>query len=122
MKHILRIAALLALAPLAGCTGGSSGGNTGGNAPAPAVAIVTVTPAATGTSTSVPTTPVVVPSIASASLTVPDVNRVVLQIVNEATARGTPAVIAVVDRVGNEKLTGKFHEFSNDIMGYKVKE
>ena len=28
----------------------------------------------------------------------------------------------VVDRVGNEKLTGKFHEFSNDIMGYKVKE
>ena len=101
MKHILRIAALLALAPLAGCTGGSSGGNTGGNAPAPAVANVTVTPAATGTSTSVPTTPVVVPSIASASLTVPDVNRVVLQIVNEATARGTPAVIAVVDRVGN---------------------
>jgi galactose-3-O-sulfotransferase 2 len=28
----------------------------------------------------------------------------------------------VVDQVGNEKLTGKFHEFSNDVIGYEVKE
>jgi len=99
MKHILRIAAILALAPLAGCTGGSSGGNTGGSAPAPAVS---TTPAPAATTASTPAAgPVAIPSHASANLTVADVNRVVLQVINEATARKTPAVIAVVDRVGN---------------------
>lgn len=35
------------------------------------------------------------------SLTESDVNTIVLQAINEANARGAPAVIAVVDRVGN---------------------
>lgn len=28
----------------------------------------------------------------------------------------------VVDQVGNEKLVGKFHESSNEVIGYEVKE
>jgi uncharacterized protein GlcG (DUF336 family) len=40
-------------------------------------------------------------SIANASLTAADVNTIVLQAINEANARGKPAWIAVVDRVGN---------------------
>ncbi len=95
MKSLIRTLAVLALAPLAGCTGGSGGGSTGGAAPAPAVTTATVA------STTTTTSPTTVPSVASASLTIPDVNRIILQVVNEATTRKTPAVIAVVDRVGN---------------------
>ena len=98
MKTLLRTLAILALAPLAGCTGGSSGGNTGGRAPAPAVT-TTTTPSTTATTGAAVTT--TTPALASANLVAADVNRVVLQVVNEATARRTPAVIAVVDRVGN---------------------
>lgn len=96
MKSLFRTLALIALAPLAGCTGGSSGGNTGGNAPAPAVATTTTT-----TTTATTTVTTTTPAISSPNLLASDVNKIVLQVVNEATARRTPAVIAVVDRVGN---------------------
>lgn len=102
MKALIRTLALVALAPLAGCTGGSSGGNTGGAAPAPAVATTTTTTTTTTTATTGPSTvTTTTPALASANLVAADVNRIVLQVVNEATARRTPAVIAVVDRVGN---------------------
>lgn len=96
MKSLFRTLALVALGPLAGCTGGGSGGNTGGNAPAPAVATTTTT-----TTTATTTVTTTTPSLSSANLVTSDVNKIVLQVVNEATARKTPAVIAVVDRVGN---------------------
>src|SRR5262249_27129162 len=35
------------------------------------------------------------------ALTAPQVEQIILQAVNEAAARGTPATVAVVDRVGN---------------------
>src|SRR5438045_7500072 len=66
-------AALVALALLAACGGGGGGGS--GSTP------VTATP--------------------QKYLTVDDVRQVMGQAVAEASARGTPAVIAVVDRVGN---------------------
>jgi uncharacterized protein GlcG (DUF336 family) len=72
--------ALLALwcAAPGGCSGG--GNNT------PAIAITPQAPTSTGS---------------SPNLTESDVNTIVLQAVNEANARGAPATIAVVDRVGN---------------------
>jgi uncharacterized protein GlcG (DUF336 family) len=74
------VAALCAVAlALAGCGGG-------GGAPA-----ATTTPATTALYT--------VP--AAQSLSVADVQQVLAQAVAEAQARGTPAVIAVTDRVGN---------------------
>ena len=45
-----------------------------------------------------PSTPAPAPSL---NLTESDVNTVVLQAMNQASARGAPATIAVVDRVGN---------------------
>jgi uncharacterized protein GlcG (DUF336 family) len=65
-----------------GCGGGSSSSPSGVSAsPAP-------TPAAAAPNT-------------SGFLTEADVNTIVMQAVNEATARGKPATIVVVDRVGN---------------------
>lgn len=45
--------------------------------------------------------PLAAPAEAQQNLTVQDVNRIIAQAVNEANARGKPATIAVVDRVGN---------------------
>ncbi len=61
-----------------GSTGGSSGGSTGGGAPA-----------------SVYTAP------ALEALTTGDVERIIAQAARQAASAGTPAVIAVTDRVGN---------------------
>jgi len=66
-----------------GCGGGGSGVST------------------SGVSTTAPTAPATPVNGASPSLTESDVNTIVLQAINEATARGKPATIAVVDRVGN---------------------
>ena len=74
---------------LAACGGASTGGSDSGGVPAP-------------TPTNPPTTPPsVFPVPAQESLTVADVQRIVAQAAFEAQARGTPAMIAVVDRVGN---------------------
>ena len=54
-----------------------------------------------GLSTTAPTNPAAPVSGSSPNLTESDVNTIVLQAINEATARGAPATIAVVDRVGN---------------------
>jgi uncharacterized protein GlcG (DUF336 family) len=54
-----------------------------------------------GVSTTAPTSPAAPVSGTSPNLTEADVNAIMLQAVNEATARGKPAAIAVVDRVGN---------------------
>src|SRR5579862_439632 len=88
----------LACAAPSGCGGGggangdtSGGGNSAatsagsGNAAAPQAASPSAAP-----------TP-----DASPNLTAADVNTIVLQAINEAAARGKPATIAVVDRVGN---------------------
>lgn len=82
MRRASPVVALLASTALAlaGCGGG------GGSNPPP----VTTPPA-----TAVYTQP------ATASLTQADVQQVIAQVVAEAKARGTPAVIAVTDRVGN---------------------
>ena len=82
----LAMAVLIVLGAAApSCGGGSSGTSDSGSAssspPAPP-----------------PTTPTPPPA---ANLTESDVNTVMLQAVNEASARGEPATIAVVDRVGN---------------------
>jgi len=55
-----------------------------------------------GVSTTAPTNPAAPTSTGSSpNLTESDVNTIVLQAINEATARSAPATIAVVDRVGN---------------------
>jgi uncharacterized protein GlcG (DUF336 family) len=74
--------ALLALwcAAPSGCSGGSGGNFT------PQIATAPQAPTSTGS---------------SPNLTESDVNTIVLQAINEANARGKPATIAVVDRVGN---------------------
>ncbi|WP_235927781.1 heme-binding protein, partial [Sandarakinorhabdus rubra] len=63
------------------------------------------TPAAGGGSTPTPTPPAtpasVYPAVPSAALTTADVEQVIARAAAEASARGLPAVIAVVDRVGN---------------------
>src|SRR5579863_3403692 len=69
-----------------GCGGGS--GNGGGGS-------------SSGLSTTAPTNPSAPVAGSSPNLTEADVNTVVLQAINEANARGKPATIAVVDRVGN---------------------
>ena len=87
MSGVRRLTGLLAGSALilAGCGGGGSGG---GSTPTP-------TPApAPG-----PTTLYAVP--AAESLSVADVQSVIARAAAEATARHLPAVIAVVDRVGN---------------------
>jgi hypothetical protein len=77
-------AALAATALLLASCGG------GGKSPSPAA-----TPPPSPTPTSVYTAP------AQEALTVPDVQRIIAQAVAEARASNRPAVIAVVDRVGN---------------------
>src|SRR6185437_15374780 len=79
----LACAAALALAA---CGGGGGGG---GSATTP----TTPTPPVTGAG------PYALPG--AESLSTADVQQVIAQAVNEATARHTPAVIAVTDRVGN---------------------
>jgi uncharacterized protein GlcG (DUF336 family) len=54
-----------------------------------------------GTSSTAPTNPAAPVNGTTPNLTESDVNTIVLQAINEATARGKPATIAVVDRVGN---------------------
>jgi uncharacterized protein GlcG (DUF336 family) len=55
-----------------------------------------------GVSTTAPTNPAAPTNNGSSpNLTESDVNTIVLQAINEASARGAPATIAVVDRVGN---------------------
>ena len=54
-----------------------------------------------GVSTTAPTNPAAPVNNTNPNLTEDDVNTIVLQAVHEATARGKPATIAVVDRVGN---------------------
>jgi uncharacterized protein GlcG (DUF336 family) len=54
-----------------------------------------------GVSTTAPTNPAAPVNNSTPNLTASDVNTIVLQAINEATARGKPATIAVVDRVGN---------------------
>jgi len=74
--------ALLAVwcAAPSGCGGGGAGGDF-----TPPIATNPAAPTSTG---------------AAPNLTEDDVNRIVLQAINEANARGRPATIAVVDRVG----------------------
>jgi uncharacterized protein GlcG (DUF336 family) len=72
----------LACAAPGGCGGG---GGSGAGGPAPTQA----------------TNPAALVNNTSPNLTQGDVNTIVLQAINEATARGAPATIAVVDRVGN---------------------
>ena len=82
MKRLLFASALL----LASCGGGGGGGGGGGEAPPP-------TP---------PGPPASVYSVPAAeALSTGDVQEVIAQAAQEATARGRPAVIAVTDRVGN---------------------
>lgn len=68
-----------------GCGGGGGGGGGSGG----------------GVSSTAPTNPATPVNGTSPNLTEDDVNTIVLQAVHEATARGKPATIAVVDRVGN---------------------
>jgi len=87
MSAARRLTGLLAGSALilAGCSGGgSSGGSTPTPTPAPAPG---------------PTTLYAVP--AAESLSIADVQTVIARAAAEATARHLPAVIAVVDRVGN---------------------
>ncbi len=87
------LVAALALT-LAACGGG--GGSTGAGAPSP------VSGGGTGGTPSTPATPAsVFTRPAAIGLTSADVETIVAQAVAEAKARGTPSVIAVVDRVGN---------------------
>jgi uncharacterized protein GlcG (DUF336 family) len=79
----MAVAALFCAAP-----GGCGGGGTGGSG-------------ASGTVPAAATNPAAAVNSVSPNLTESDVNTIVLQAVNEAAARGKPATIAVVDRVGN---------------------
>jgi len=81
------LALAIALA-LAGCSGSSNTGDTVGTAPPPPA-----TDADSGCTGSCVN--------ANSFLTVADVEKVIGQAVAEAAARNTPAVISVVDRVGN---------------------
>ena len=95
-KVAIAILSLWCAAPgsCGGGGGGSSGGNNGFNLATPS------------------------PPPTSPNLTESDVNTVVLQAMNEARARGKPATIAVVDRVGNvltvAQMTGAPTTFTID--------
>ena len=78
--RLAALGAALVAAAISGCSGGSSG-NSGDGSPA--------------CSANCPPPP------PTNLLTVADVQRIVAQAVGEATARNSPAVITVVDRVGN---------------------
>lgn len=82
-KVAMAVLSVLCAAP-GGC--GSSGG---GQSAAPATVPTPANPTGTTTNNTSP------------NLTISDVNTIVLQAIHEATARGAPATIAVVDRVGN---------------------
>jgi uncharacterized protein GlcG (DUF336 family) len=90
LRGAIGLLAASALA-LASCGGGDSagqaGGGTGSAPPTP-----TPTPPPSGTLYSVP---------AAESLSTADVGRVIAQAAAQARSQGTPAVIAVTDRVGN---------------------
>ena len=81
---LARLTAIIASVALAACGGGSGGG--GATAP-------------TAPATPAPTALYAVPG--AQALTAGDVQQIVAQTAAEAKARGTPAVIAVTDRVGN---------------------
>jgi len=86
VKPIRAALAALATLTLAACGGGGS------STPSSAV---TPTPSATATATAAYTAP------AAEALTVADVQKVLAQAAAQASADSTPAVVAVVDRVGN---------------------
>ena len=73
---------------LASCGGGGSGGSGGGGTPAPE-------PGPAPAPSAVYTAP------AQQALSVADVQRIMVQAIGEAQARGLPSIIAVTDRVGN---------------------
>jgi uncharacterized protein GlcG (DUF336 family) len=79
---MIRLAVLLLAAVLAGCGGGGTGGDGGPTVSAPGC-----------TGSCAAATPT--------ALTVAEVNRILSQAVQEASARGAAATIAVVDRSGN---------------------
>jgi uncharacterized protein GlcG (DUF336 family) len=83
----IRWLALASALALAACGGGSNSGSSTGTAPPPAG---TPDSGCTGSC-----------ATAQSLLTVGDVQTVIAQAANEAQAQGKPAVIAVVDRVGN---------------------
>jgi len=79
---------LVALAALTACSGGSNSGSSAGTSPPPPQA--TPDSGCSGFCAN-----------ASSFLSETDVQTVIAQAINEAQAQGKPAVIAVVDRVGN---------------------
>jgi len=79
---------LAAVTALAGCSGGSNSGSSAGTSPPPPQN--TPDSGCSGFCAN-----------ASSFLTEADVQKIIAQAVNEAQAQGKPAVIAVVDRVGN---------------------
>ena len=79
-------AAVAMLALWCAAPSGCGGGGAGGGNFTPQISTNPQAPTSTG---------------APPNLTEDDVNRVVLQAINEANARGKPSTIAVVDRVGN---------------------
>src|SRR5579884_523222 len=81
-------AAMAVLSVLCAAPGGC-GGSGGGQSSTPPTVPTPSNPTGTTTTDTNP------------NLTEADVNTIVLQAINEATARGKPATIAVVDRVGN---------------------
>src|SRR5579885_2847960 len=83
----IRWLALASAIALAACGGGSNSGSSTGTAPPPAGKPDS---GCTGSC-----------ATAQSLLTVGDVQTVIAQAANEAQAQGKPAVIAVVDRVGN---------------------
>ncbi len=105
---------------------GSCGGGSGGGTPTPA-------PAPTPSPSPSPTDGMAFAIPAREALTSDEVGRIVAQAAGEAQARGAPAVIAVVDRVGNVlavfKMPGARDEItispapngeSIDIQGLKI--
>jgi uncharacterized protein GlcG (DUF336 family) len=87
LSHPAFRAAMAVLSVWCMAPGGCGGGGTGTST--------------SGVSATAPTTPAAPVNNTSPNLTISDVNTIVLQAINEATARGKPATIAVVDRVGN---------------------
>jgi uncharacterized protein GlcG (DUF336 family) len=97
LKAAVVVLSLLCAAP-SGCGGGGGGGggfataDGGSIAPSPLPGSTTPAPAPGAPAT---------PDTSGPPLTEADVNTITLQAINEANARGAPATIAVVDRVGN---------------------
>ena len=85
-RALVAVMALFCAAP-SSCGGGGDGGGTGS---------VSTSTSTAATAPAAPTSKGTTPN-----LTEDNVNAIVLQAINEANARGKPATIAVVDRVGN---------------------